>query len=81
MPKEIVFLSQSCQKLSDIYDESNLHMNSGICSVFYMHGGKYHRIFLLNCLQSKFQGKQKGKHKVAKKRNNASRQHFGGRKY
>lgn len=37
-------------------------------------------MFPLNCLQSKFKGKQKGKHKVARKRGNASRQHLGGRK-
>lgn len=73
--------SFSVAALSDMYDENYLHMNSEICSVFYMHGTKYHRTFPLNCLQSKFGGKQKGKHEVAKKRNNAPRQHFGRRKY
>lgn len=53
--RKIVFLLQSCQKLSDICDENYLHMNSGICSVFYMLGAKY-RIFPLNCFQSQVWG-------------------------
>lgn len=36
-------------------------------------------MFPVNCLQSKCKDKQKGKHKVAWKRSNASRQHPGGR--